>query len=127
MKITEPYQKIQIFEDKGEMHIAFGGMWNPEITREKMQEMSLAAIPLIKDGKPLYALTDFTDALPQDQESASIIAQQMQNAKHFNLKRVAVLNASALMKLQYQRVTKDIDVQYFTSKSEALHWLRAGR
>lgn len=124
INITQAYQEITLLEDRAEMHIRFGGLWNPAFTREKMDEMSKAALPLIKAGRPIYSLTDFTDALPQDQESASIIGKHLQDSVHFGLKRVAVLNASNLMKMQYKRLSKGIDVAFFTSKAEALRWLR---
>ncbi|MEO1489033.1 MAG: hypothetical protein AAFR88_06300 [Pseudomonadota bacterium] len=91
----------------------------------RLSEISQAALALIKAGMPIYTLTDFTDALPQDQESASIIGQHLQDSVRFGLKRVAVLNASNLMKMQYKRVSKGIDVEFFTSKVHALQWLRA--
>lgn len=109
------------------MHMAFGGMWTPDLTRENMQKMSECAIPLIRAGKPIYALADFTDSLPQDRESAEIISEQLNNSKHFGLKRVAVINASPLMTMQYKRVSKGIEVEFFSSKIDALHWLRTDR
>ena len=47
------------------------------------------------------------------------------NARKFGLKRVAIMGASALVKLQYKRLSDGIEVEYFDNRDDAIRWLRS--
>ena len=127
MTITENFHTVRLLEEFNEVHFTCGGFWNPEVMRGFFAELNAATLPLVKAGKSMYALGDFSEAMPQDRETAEIIAEHLRNAIKFGLKRVAIINATALMKIQYKRVSQGLEVEFFESKAAALDWLRKDR
>lgn len=127
MGVRETFYSSDLHEAQCEIHFACAGFWEPETMRAFLDQLNAKTLPLVKAGKPIYALGDFTDALPQDRETADLVAEHLRNAANFGLKRIAVVKATPLMKMQYRRVSKGFEVEYFESKAEALAWLRADR
>lgn len=127
MAVIENIQSAELIEDRCELHFACAGFWNPQIMSEFLDLLNETCKPLVMARKPIYALGDFTDALPQDRETTALVRDHLENARHFGLKRVGVVGATALMKIQYKRVAANLDVAFFDSKVEALAWLRANR
>lgn len=127
MAVTENFYSCELVEDRCEVHFRCGGFWNPEIMRAFLDKLNETTKPLIKAGKPVYSLGDFSEALPQDRETAAMVATHLENAKKFGLKRVALINATPLMQMQYKRVSSGLDVAFFETKATALNWLRADR
>jgi hypothetical protein len=127
MGVMENFYTSDLIESHCEVHFACGGFWDPATMRAFLDQLNAKTLPLVKAGKPIYALGDFTDALPQDRETADLVAAHLQNAANFGLRRIAVVKATPLMKMQYRRVSKGFEVEYFDSKAEALAWLRADR
>ncbi len=109
------------------MHFACAGLWTPQIMSEFLILLNETTKPLVKAGKPIYALGDFSEALPQDRETAALVGDHLENARRFGLKRIAIVGATALMKMQYKRVAADMDVGFFDTRADALIYLREGR
>ncbi|MFU7529539.1 hypothetical protein [Qipengyuania sp. ASV99] len=127
MSVTANFYSSELIEPRCEIHFACAGFWNPETMRRFLEELNQKTLPLIKAGKPIYALGDFTDALPQDRETADLVADHLANARKFGLQRVAIINATALMKMQYKRVSKGLEVEFFDDVRTAERWLRENR
>lgn len=127
MPVTENSHSSELLESRCEVHFACAGFWDTTTMREFLDTLNAATLPLIKAGKPIYALGDFTNAMPQDHATADMVAAHLQNAMKYGLKRVAIINATALMKMQYKRVSKGLEVEYFEGKADALQWLRLDR
>lgn len=116
-----------LVEEHCELHYKCGGFWDVSNVQEMFDTLNRASAPLAKAGKPIYSLGDFSEAIPQDQETAEKIGEYLKEAAKFGLKRTAIYEAPALMKLQYRRLSKGIEVDFFDNKADALNWLRANR
>ncbi|MGB3711373.1 MAG: STAS/SEC14 domain-containing protein [Erythrobacter sp.] len=117
----------RLLEEHCEVHFGCSGFWDRESMAALLDQLNQTTLPLVKARKPIYAAGDFTDFVPQDRETADLIQRHLHGAMEFGLKRVAIVGASALMKIQYTRLSKGLDVDFFQTQSEALQWLRANR
>lgn len=127
MATTTPRYESRLIEDKCELHYSCAGFWDKDTMQAFFDQLSETIMPLLKARKPYYSIGDFTDALPQDRETADVIMANLQTAVKFGLRRSAIVNASSLMKMQYRRVAQGVEVEFFDDKAAALEWLRAGR
>ena len=125
MNVTEAFYESRLFEDKAELHYACGGMWNKDTMQEMFDSFTETVMPLLKERKSYSSIGDFTKALPQDRETAEVMIANLEKAAKYGLTRSAIINASSLMKMQYRRVAKAVNVQFFDSKVDALHWIRS--
>ncbi len=92
-----------------------------------LEELNETAMPLVLRRVPMYGFGDFTDFVPQDQHTADAIRNHLRGSVKAGLKRVAIIGASPLVRLQYKRLSGGLDVMFADSKSEALDWLREDR
>lgn len=127
MSVTETFYSADLVKEHCEVHFACGGFWDVGTMRQFLDELNATTAPLVKAGKPIYAMGDFTKALPQDRETADLVANHLRKAAGFGLKRIAVINATPLMKMQYRRVSQGLEVEFFESKVTGLGWLREDR
>ena len=127
MATIDRHCTAHLLEDQCELHYKCGGFWSVDTIDEMFDTLNSTSLPLVKAHKPIYSLGDFTDAIPQDRETAQKIADFLRNAAKFGLIRTAIYGAPALMKLQYKRVSQGIEVEFFDTKAEAVAWLRANR
>ncbi|MEL7447393.1 MAG: STAS/SEC14 domain-containing protein [Pseudomonadota bacterium] len=124
MHSTEPYFRISLHEDHCEVHSVAGGFWSVETITEYFDAVNEAALPLVKARKPIYALVDFSDFVTQDRATGEAIRDHLLLSQQFGLKRIAIVAGSALVKLQYRRLSQGLEVEYFEDKNEAANWLR---
>ncbi len=124
---TDRIINARLIEDRCELHYECGGLWSVDTIDEMFEVLGRTTVPLLKAGKPIYALGDFSRALPQDRATAAKIADHLQAAAKVGFKRSAIVNASALFKMQYRRVASGIDVEFFDNRADALAWLREPR
>lgn len=127
MSVTQTFHSADLVENQNEVHFACGGFWNVDMMREFLDQLNATTAPLVKADRPIYAMGDFTKALPQDRETADLVASHLRKAAGFGLKRIAIINATPLMKMQYKRVSQGLDVEFFDSKVAGLAWLREDR
>jgi hypothetical protein len=121
------FYSSELHEEHCEVHFTCGGFWTPEIMREFFADTRKTTLPLLQARKPIYAIGDLTKALPQDRATADVQAEELRNSIKFGLKRMAIVNAGSLMKMQYRRVVQEIELEFFDSKQAGLAWLRANR
>lgn len=124
---TERVINARLVEDHCELHYECGGLWNVDNIDELFEVLGRTSVPLLKTGKPIYALGDFSRAIPQDRVTAQKIADYLETAAKAGFKRSAIVNATALSKMQYKRMAESVEVEFFDNRGDALNWLRAGR
>ncbi|MXO90677.1 STAS/SEC14 domain-containing protein [Pontixanthobacter aquaemixtae] len=127
MAITDRIVSARLNEEHGELHYRCGGLWDEHSIDELFDCLNRASEPLVRARKPIYALGDFTTAMPQVRATAEKIGAHLRNAKEFGLERMAIYGAPILMRMQYKRFAPDVNVEFFDTKGQALNWLREGR
>jgi hypothetical protein len=115
---------IALHEEHCELHFRIAGYWEADAIRAFQDELSLASYPLYKAGKPIHVLGDMADFVPQSRETADMIRKHLEFSRSYGLKKVAILNPSSLVRDQYRRVSKGIEVQFFENRIDAIAWLR---
>ena len=125
MSITKPHYDARLVEEHDELHFSCGGFWDVETMEAFFAELANTLQPIFKARKTYSVLGDFTDAMPQDRATTQVSIDNLKNSQKYGLRRIAIVNASALMKLQYKRMSEGLDVEFFDTKPAALAWLRA--
>ncbi|MEM7666186.1 MAG: STAS/SEC14 domain-containing protein [Pseudomonadota bacterium] len=125
MATTETSYSTRLLEEHCEVHFSCSGFWKLEGMLELLEQLNDTVLPLVKARKPIYALGDYEGFVPQDKDTADAIQAHLKNAVKFGLKRIAIVQASPLMKLQYKRLSKGLDVDFFDTKTAAIAWLRS--
>ncbi|KWV93351.1 hypothetical protein [Erythrobacter sp. YT30] len=125
MSTLAPSQTIKRDDLRDELYFSIGGFWPHEEMLGFLNDLSRAAGPFIKAKKPFVSIGNFTDFVPQNRETAEAIRDSLLLAAKNGLKRFAVVNAAPLVTLQYRRITKDMDVEFFETESAARAWLHA--
>ncbi len=115
---------VNLDKGRGEVHFSIEGFWDLAGMTSFLAELDSKSLPLVKARKPIFVYGDFTGFVPQDRAAGDAIRKQLLNAQKFGLRRVAIVGASALVKLQYRRLSEGIDVKFFDEKAPALSWLR---
>jgi len=87
-------------------------------------DLGEAAKPFMRDRTPFTACGDLRAFVPQNQQTAAAIRESLMAAKSNGLQRFAVITSSALLKLQYKRITEGLAVEFFDEPRDALAWLR---
>ncbi len=124
METTAPTSSVSLHEAFCELHFAVGGFWKVDEIQKFLGELNTACLPLVKAHKPIHVLGDMHEFMPQNREAGDAIRDHLMTAKKFGLARVAILSPSALVKIQYRRLSQGVEVEFFDSKTEALQWLR---
>ena len=119
-----PTHTIAADRDRCELHFAIGGYWNVEGMQRFLLELSEMAEPFLKSGTPFSVLGDFKDFVPQDRATADAIRDSIELGTRNGLNRFAVLAASPLVRMQYRRIARGTEVEYFESLTDAIAWLR---
>ena len=125
MESLEPVANIESDPLRGEICFAVSGLWQLDKMESFLRGLTKAAIPIVEARKPIRVLGDMSGFVAQTRETGTAIQDHLMNARKFGLKRVAIIGASALVKLQYKRLSDGIEVAYFDDKADALHWLRS--
>lgn len=112
-------------EQHSEIHFSIGGYWATDAMHDFLEELTAKTMPLIGRGKTFCAIGEMEGFVAQNQDCADAIRDNLLAAKSAGLQRVAIVKPSALVKIQYRRISKGIDVAFFDNKPDALHWLRA--
>lgn len=118
-------QSISIDKLHTELRFSVGGYWDTPSMQAFLQKLADAAAPFIQQRQNFNALGDLSDFVPQDRETAAAIRDSLMTAKKFGLRKFAVITSSALVKMQYRRITEGVEVAFFESKADALQWLRS--
>ncbi|MBV7266676.1 hypothetical protein [Erythrobacter ani] len=125
MSTLAPVHSISVDLDHAELHFAVGGFWTPEAMGQFLTDLAKAASPFLKSREPFTALGDLREFVPQNRETAAAIRDSLLMGQKNGLTRFAVVSASPLVKLQYQRITDGVEVEFFDAPKDAEQWLRA--
>jgi hypothetical protein len=119
-----PTHSISLDQAHCEVHFSVGGFWRFEDMQGFLQKLNEAALPLTKARKPIRALGDMSELVPQDRQTGDLIRDHLLGAQNYGLERIAIVSGSALTKIQYRRLSQGLEVEFFEDKSAALVWLR---
>jgi len=90
-----------------------------------LAELKLGAKPLREaSSEPIGVLGDFDGFVPQQAHTVSLMRDHLHWSQSLGLKGIAIVNATALMKIQWRRLSEGARVEYFSSRADALRWLR---
>ncbi|WP_108787836.1 hypothetical protein [Erythrobacter sp. Alg231-14] len=109
---------------RGELYFSIAGLWELEDMKDFVIELNKNAWPLVKAGHKIHVIGAMEGFVPQTRETGDVIRDHLIESRQHGLTRVALYGASSLVKLQYKRLSKGIDVEFFDSKFEAARWLR---
>ncbi len=124
MQDLKPSSNVTNDIDRGEVHFSINGLWGSEEMEGFIEDLNKSAWPLVKAGKTLHVLGSMEGFVAQTRETGNIIQDHLVTSRDYGLTRVAICGASALVKLQYKRLSDGLDVEFFDSKLDALRWLR---
>lgn len=124
MQNLEPVSDISTDESKCELHFAVSGLWELDRMESFLRGLSKHALVLLPLQRPIMVLGDMRDFVPQTRETSDAIRNHLMESLKYGLKRAAIFGASSLVKMQYKRLSDGLEVEFFESKSDALHWLR---
>lgn len=125
MATLAPHHEITFIEKRCEVHSKIGGFWNAETIHTYFNAVDEACLPLVKARKPIFALVDFSDFVPQDRATGDEIRSHLMRACKFGLKKVAIVGASPLVKMQYRRLSEGVTVEFFEDVIGGEAWLRS--
>lgn len=124
MATLDPVHAITTDRDHAEVHFTIGGFWNGETMRQFLFDLGEAAKPFMKAGTPFSAMGDLREFVPQDRQTADAIRDSIAAGRRNGLQRFAVVTTSAMVKLQYRRITDGLTVEFFDEPHAARAWLR---
>lgn len=105
------------------VRFAASGLFDEQELKDGAAEIAAAAAPMIRAQRPWSVLADYSEAIVQPRNVAGSITDSFEAGRKLGLKRIAIVNAPALVQMQYKRLVGMIDVEYFDSKIDALAWL----
>lgn len=119
-----PGYDISIDLDHNEVHQTCRGLWTVDTMRTFQADAIKQASPIVQQGKPFRSFADLSSFVTQIREVGDMMTAYFELSAKFGLERVAVVNDSALFRLQYRRVIGDIEAEFFSDRVDALKWLR---
>ncbi|MBD2841387.1 STAS/SEC14 domain-containing protein [Erythrobacter rubeus] len=127
MSTLAPVHSISVDLDHAEVHFAVGGFWTTDAMGDFLADLAKAATPFLKSQEPFSALGDLREFVPQNRDTAAAIRDSLLTAQKNGLTSFAVVSAAPLVKLQYQRITDGVEVEFFDTPDAAEQWLRRPR
>lgn len=124
MDSLQPSSTITSDPSLGEIHFQISGLWKADRMESFLRGLTKAAVPIVEQRMAIHVLGDMTGFVAQTRDTGGAIQDHLTMSVKYNLTRVAIVGASSLVKLQYKRLSRGIDVGFFDSKADALHWLR---
>ena len=124
--LEKNYKIIADF-DRRELHYSIAGFWDQETMQSFLVELGRAAKPFIEAGEAFGAVGDMSDFVTQNKETAEAIQTSLGLAQKNGMDRLALVNATPLVQLQYRRLATGLDLDFFDSVTEASTWLQRPR
>lgn len=127
MRVSQlaPTHSITADRIHAEVHFTIGGFWTDKAMRGFLHELGEAAKPFMRAHVPWSALGDLSEFVPQDRETTGAIRDSLVAGRRNGLQRFAVVTQSAMVKMQYRRITEGLAVEFFDEPRAARAWLRA--
>ena len=124
MSDLKPQSRVTNDLYKGELYFWVSGLFGKDDMDQLVVDLNKGAWPITKSGQPVHVLGEMKGFTPQARETGNIIRDHLIASQEFGLKRVAICNASALVKMQYKRLSEGLEVEFFEDRIDALKWLR---
>jgi SpoIIAA-like len=110
---------------RGELHFVTSGLFDRKSMDAFLAEVGKAIGPLLKQKRKLRALGDLRGYVTQTREIGEQMARTLEQAEAVGIERTAIIINSAVLKMQYKRVSEGRNVQIFEDADTALAWLRS--
>lgn len=123
MSKLDPTHTISSDMARGEVSFVIAGFWTAEKIKPFLAELDSHALPIAREKRPIYAIGNMRDFVPQGRETAAEIADHLHRSKRAGLRKIAIIDPAPLVKLQYKRVSEGIEVEFFSSEAAGRNWL----
>lgn len=127
MSDLAPRYSVHIDENRSELHFVTSGLFDAETMDAFLKEVGKAVGPILASRRKIRALGDLSDYVTQTREIGEKMAKTLARAEDAGIERTAIVINSAILKMQYQRISKGRNVAIFEDKQEAINWLREGK
>jgi len=124
MDILAPSYSVAIDHTRGEIHFSASGRWDEAKVIELNKELLKTAKPFTEAKRPIRVLGDLREFNVQTQEIADLMRQSQEGSAALGVVKMAILCSSALVKMQFQRVSEALNLQVFENEADAVAWLR---
>ncbi len=124
MSDLEPRFEANLIEAHNIVWTKISGFWTSDKIQAYFDAVNETSMPLVKARKPIFAMVDLGDFVAQDRATGDAITDHLQQACKFGMTKLAVIGASALVKIQYRRLSKGVHVEFFDDTKAAEDWLR---
>ena len=124
MDKLEPAYAISVDHDNRIVNFRVSGFWELEPVRELLRDMDRKAAPLVASGRPFDGLGVLRDMATQTRDVAEYLRRHLESSRLAGLRRVAIIDPPALVRLQYQRISNGLEVEFFQSEAEGRAWLQ---
>ena len=111
--------------DRGEVHYRVSGLWDMETMVKFQSDLLAKSRPLIERGRVIHALGEMDDFVTQTREIGEAMRTVITESAKLGVVKTAIVGGSMLMKMQYKRLSRDINFDFFDSKNDAVAWLRS--
>lgn len=108
-----------------EVHYALSGLFTEDVIPNLFKSLFEASLPFIEDKGGFRVLGDLREFVVQPQEISPYMQKSQDDSARAGVDRMAIVYSSALVKLQFTRVSAALELGTFTDPDEALSWLRA--
>ncbi|MDY7099047.1 MAG: hypothetical protein SXU28_12985 [Pseudomonadota bacterium] len=124
MDRLKPTYSVRMDEERGELHFVTSGLFDAPTMAAFLREVARQAGPVLASGRKLRAFGDLTDYVTQTKEIGEQMAQTLAQAESSGIEKTAIVINSAILKMQYKRVSEGRNVEIFETAEDALRWLR---
>ncbi|MEM8726061.1 MAG: STAS/SEC14 domain-containing protein [Pseudomonadota bacterium] len=125
MNHLTPSYSVQVDEARSELHFKTSGLFDDATMDAFLHEVAKAAGPLLVQKGKIRAFGDLTEYVTQTREIGAKMAETLLKAEANGIEKTAIVIDSAILKMQYQRVSEGRNVEIFSNTNDALSWLRA--
>lgn len=115
---------VQVDEERGELHFSTSGLFDQASMAEFITEVGNKVGPLLASKRRIRAFGDLSGYVTQTREIGKTMERTLTNAERAGIERTAIVINSAILKMQYKRVSEGRNVKIFENRDEALEWLR---
>lgn len=120
-----PSFSVSVDRERAELHFVTSGLFDSASMHAFIVEVGKAIKPMLDEGIAIRALGDLRGYVTQTQEIGATMAKTLANAEKAGIERTAIIINSAILKLQYKRVSEGRNVEIFENEADALAWLRS--
>ena len=125
MQTLAPSHEVSTVAHKREVHYSATGLWTLEAIADLQKSLYGASKSFIEAGQKFRVLGDLTDFPVQPGPIAEQMQKIQEASAQLGVERMALVIPSALVRLQFRRVSAALVIEFFDDRESALAWLRA--